>query len=97
MLITMLFCIGDLDSTIASTAPYLELFNNTGSGGVALMLSILIFLLIAFSNVNTLAIGGWGSLSKSVSERLTVVCAQLPNYRGKVQRDLLDTVGKPSP
>ena len=55
MLITMLFCIGDLESAVASAAPYLDLFNNTGSIGVALMLSILIFLLIAFSNVNTLA------------------------------------------
>ena len=55
MLITMLFCIGDLSGAIASSTPYLVLFNNTGSVGVALMLSILIFLLIFSGNVTALA------------------------------------------
>ena len=55
MLITMLFCIGDLDAAISSTAPYLQLFDNTGSVGISLTLTTLVFLLIAFSNVNTLA------------------------------------------
>ena len=55
ILITMLFCIGDLNTAIGSTAPYLVLFKNTGSVGVALMLSVLIFLLIFSGNVTALA------------------------------------------
>ena len=55
MLITMLFCIGDLSGAVASTTPYLVLFNNTGSAGVALMLSVLIFLLVFSGNVTALA------------------------------------------
>ena len=55
MLITMLFCIGDLNTEINSPAPYLDLFNNTGSIGVALLLSIILFLLIISGNVTALA------------------------------------------
>ena len=55
MLITMLFCIGDLNTEIKSPAPYLDLFNNTGSVGVALLLSIILFLLIISGNVTALA------------------------------------------
>jgi choline transport protein len=55
MLVTMLFCIGPLDDAIASTAPYLNLFANTGSTGVAVLLSIIIFLLIFAGNITALA------------------------------------------
>ena len=55
MLITMLFGIGDLDDAIESTAPYLNLFMNTGSIGVALLLSIVLFLLCFSGNVTSLA------------------------------------------
>jgi Amino acid permease len=55
MLITMLFCIGDLDNAIDSDAPFLVLFTNTGSTPVALMLSVVLFLLIFAGNITTLA------------------------------------------
>lgn len=55
MLITMLFCIGDLDDAIESDAPYLILFTNTGSTPVALLLSIVLFLLVFVGNINALA------------------------------------------
>ncbi|KAF2471723.1 amino acid transporter, partial [Lindgomyces ingoldianus] len=55
MLITMLFGIGSLDSALDSTAPYLNLFTNTGSTGMALFLSILLFLLIFSGNITALA------------------------------------------
>jgi choline transport protein len=55
MLITMLFCIGDLDDAIDSDAPYLILFTNTGSTPVALLLSVVLFILIFAGNISALA------------------------------------------
>ena len=55
MLITMLFCIGDLNDAIDSPAPYLKLFNNTGSLGVATTLTVILFLLVFSGNVTALA------------------------------------------
>lgn len=55
MLITMLFCIGDLDTAIDSDAPYLILFTNTGSTAVAFLLSIVLFILIFLGNITGLA------------------------------------------
>ena len=55
MLITMLFCIGPLDEAVESDAPYIVLFNNTGSTGVSLLLTILLFILIFSGNVTALA------------------------------------------
>jgi choline transport protein len=55
MLITMLFCIGDLDNALNSSAPYQVLFNNTGKTGVALLLNIIVFLLVFSGNITALA------------------------------------------
>src|SRR5271170_5726030 len=55
MLITMLFCIGPLDGAIATTTPYLTLFTNTNSTGVALALTIIVFFLIYSGNITALA------------------------------------------
>ena len=55
MLITMLFCIGDLNDAINSPARYLNLFNNTGSVGVSMTLTVILFLLIYSGNVTALA------------------------------------------
>ncbi len=55
MLITMLFCIGDLDGVIESDAPYLVLFTNTGSTAVALLLSIVLFILVFAGNITCVA------------------------------------------
>ena len=55
ILITMLFCIGDLNTEINSPAPYLNLFKNTGSTRIALLLSIVLLLLIFSGNVTALA------------------------------------------
>ena len=55
ILITMLFCIGDLDDAINSPAPYLSLFNNTGSVAVAMTLTIILLLLVFSGNVTALA------------------------------------------
>lgn len=55
MLITMLFCIGDLDTAIESDAPFLVLFTNTGSTAVALLLSVILFLLVFAGNITSLA------------------------------------------
>src|SRR5271170_7196667 len=55
MLITMLFCIGPLDGAIASSTPYLTLFTNTNSTGVALALTIVVFFLIYSGNITALA------------------------------------------
>ncbi|KAK8177984.1 amino acid transporter-like protein [Phyllosticta citrichinensis] len=54
-LITMLFCIGSLDATLEADAPYLNLFQNTGSSGVALFLTIVVLVLIFSGNITTLA------------------------------------------
>jgi choline transport protein len=55
MLITMLFGIGNLDDALDSTAPYQNLFLNTGSTGVAMTLAVILFLLIFSGNVTALA------------------------------------------
>jgi choline transport protein len=55
MLITMLFCIGSLDSALSTPAPYLQLFDNTGKTGVSLLLNIVLFLLIFSGNITALA------------------------------------------
>ena len=55
MLIVMLFGIGNLDDVLNSTAPYLNLFQNTGSVSMALALSIILFLLILSGNITALA------------------------------------------
>ncbi|KAF2108225.1 amino acid/polyamine transporter I [Lophiotrema nucula] len=55
MLITMLFGIGSLDDALDSTAPYLNLFINTGSTGIALFLSLILFFLIFGGNITALA------------------------------------------
>jgi choline transport protein len=55
VLVTMLFCIGPLEPALDSTAPYLILFNNTGSTSVALTLSIILFLLVFSGNITALA------------------------------------------
>ena len=51
----MLFGIGSLEDTLTATTPYLNLFVNTGSTGVALMLTIVLLLLIFLGNITTLA------------------------------------------
>lgn len=51
----MLFGIGSLNDAINSDAPYLNLFTNTGSTGVALALTIILFFLIFAGNVTALA------------------------------------------
>ncbi|KAF8864083.1 amino acid transporter-like protein [Acephala macrosclerotiorum] len=55
MLITMLFCIGPLENVINSGAPYLILFQNTGSDAMAFVLMVVLFLLIALGNITALA------------------------------------------
>jgi choline transport protein len=55
MLITMLFCIGDLDTAIDADAPYLILFENTGSDAVTLTLLVILFVLISLGNITALA------------------------------------------
>lgn len=55
MLATMLFCIGDLDDALESTAPYLNLFLNTGSTAMATVLMIILLLLIFSGNITALA------------------------------------------
>ncbi|KAF2770395.1 amino acid transporter [Teratosphaeria nubilosa] len=55
MLITMLFCIGPLEPVINSDAPYLILFNNTGSPALSIVLNVVLFLLIFLGNITALA------------------------------------------
>ena len=55
MLITMLFCIGDLDNALNSNAPYLVLFDNTSKSGVAILLNVVVFLLVFSGNITALA------------------------------------------
>ncbi|KAF7948988.1 hypothetical protein EAE96_008166 [Botrytis aclada] len=54
-LITMLFCIGPLDAAIASPAPYLSLFLNTGSKPMATALMIILLILVFSGNITALA------------------------------------------
>lgn len=55
MLITMLFCTGDLADAISSSDPYLNLLQNTGKTSIALLLSVILFLLIFSGNITALA------------------------------------------
>lgn len=51
----MLFCIGPLDAVLESDAPYLILFQNTGSSGVAYFLMVLLLVLVFSGNITALA------------------------------------------
>lgn len=55
MLVTMLFCIGDLDTAIITPAPYIQLFTKTGSDSLATALMMVVFLLIYLGNISALA------------------------------------------
>lgn len=55
MLITMLFCIGTLDEALNAEVSYLQLFINTGSNAVALVLTILLLLLVFSGNITAMA------------------------------------------
>ncbi|TVY83619.1 putative amino-acid permease [Lachnellula suecica] len=55
MLITILFCIGDLDAASNTGAPYLILFQNTGSNAVALVLLVILLILLFAGNITALA------------------------------------------
>ena len=55
MLITMLYTIGPLDAILNSDLPYLNLFSNTGSTGVSLLLPIILFVLNFSGNITALA------------------------------------------
>jgi len=55
MLVTMLFCIGPLENALASEAPYLILFKNTGSDAVAYTLLCILLLLVFSGNITALA------------------------------------------
>lgn len=55
MVITMLFCIGPLESILDVDLPYLNLFLNTGSTSAALFLVIILILLVYAGNVTALA------------------------------------------
>ncbi|CAD6442859.1 90bd4527-1b05-4edc-9b49-a094a9315455 [Sclerotinia trifoliorum] len=55
MLITMVFCIGPLDAAIASPAPCLRLFLNTGSDAMATTLMIILLILVFSGNITALA------------------------------------------
>jgi len=54
-LITMLFCIGTLDEAINAEVPYIQLFLNSGSKPLALVLLILLLILIFSGNITALA------------------------------------------
>lgn len=51
----MLFGIGSLEDTLNADTPYLNLFLNTGSMGMALALTIILLVLIYAGNITTLA------------------------------------------
>lgn len=55
MLITMLYTVGPLDSILDTDLPYLNLFSNTGSTGVALFLAVVLLVLIFSGNVTAVA------------------------------------------
>jgi choline transport protein len=54
-LLTMLFCIGPLETAVEEETPYLKLFLNTGSQPLAYVLLIILFLLIFSGNITCLA------------------------------------------
>ena len=55
MLITMLFCTGDLADAISSSDPYINLVKNMGKTSIAILLSVILFLLIFSGNITALA------------------------------------------
>ncbi|KAF4459990.1 amino acid permease 2 (AAP-2) [Fusarium albosuccineum] len=55
MLITMLFCIGPLDSVIESDWPFITLFDRTGSQSLNLFFNVILWLLVYLGNITTLA------------------------------------------
>ena len=55
MLVTMLFCIGDLNAAIDSSTPYLILFQNTGLNVWAYALMVILFFLVFLGNITALA------------------------------------------
>ncbi|SMR64282.1 unnamed protein product [Zymoseptoria tritici ST99CH_3D1] len=55
MLVTMLFCIGPLEGALDTDAPYLLLFNKTGSPALSTVLNVLLFLMIYVGNITVLA------------------------------------------
>lgn len=55
MVITMLYCIGPLESILDADLPYLNLFSNTGSNSAALFLAIVLLVLIYAGNITALA------------------------------------------
>lgn len=54
MVITMIYCIGPLDS-LDPDVPYLNLFSNTGNNSAALFLGIILLVLIYAGNITALA------------------------------------------
>ncbi|KAL8707982.1 MAG: hypothetical protein Q9220_007062 [cf. Caloplaca sp. 1 TL-2023] len=56
MLVTMIFCTGNLEDAIASADPYLNLLQNTGSKSIALLLSVILFLLVFSGDITALAV-----------------------------------------
>ncbi|CAN8105310.1 unnamed protein product [Discula destructiva] len=55
MVITMLYCLGPLESILDADLPYLNLFSNTGSTSAALFLAIVLILLVYAGNITALA------------------------------------------
>ena len=55
ILLTMLFCIGPYETAVSSGIPYLQLFTQSGSVGVAITLLVILFLLIFSGNITALA------------------------------------------
>lgn len=55
MVITMLFCIGPLESILDADLPYLNLFSNTSRDSAALFLAIMLLILIYAGNITALA------------------------------------------
>ena len=54
-LITMLFCIGPLEDAVNAEIPYLQLFLNSGSQTLAIVLTIGLFIIIFSGNITALA------------------------------------------
>jgi amino acid transporter len=55
MLITMLFCIGPLDTIIEADWPFIALFDRTGSQRLNLFFNVILWLLVYLGNITTLA------------------------------------------
>lgn len=54
MLVTMLLCISDLDSTIHSPAPFVSVFSSTGYSALTLFLTLILCILNLGSNITAL-------------------------------------------